>query len=89
MNAQFVNRDLNDFGPVFYSNQTFYYGEPLNGDCIQLPPAAVQVVHPVLSGREYAAKMLALRQRSSAAPDPWTKQKLRWTAHKLNVISRW
>lgn len=88
VNGNFVTRDFNDFGPVFYTEATFYYGEPLNGDCLQLPAADVHVVHPVLSGGEYAAKIQTLQQRS-ATPASWGRQRLRWTAQKLNVMSRW
>lgn len=88
MNGEFVTRDFNDFGQVFYDNATFYYGAPMNGDLLQLSPAAVHVVHPVLSGSEYAAKLRALKQRS-AARESWVTQNLRWAARKLNVLSRW
>jgi hypothetical protein len=88
MNGAFVTRDVNDFGPAFYHNATFYYGAPMNGDGLQLSPATVHVVHPVLSGSEHAAKLRALKQRS-AARESWITQNLRWAARKMNVLSRW
>jgi hypothetical protein len=87
MNGGFVSRDFNDFGSVFYSNETFYYGMPMNGDCLNLSSPTVQMAHPVLFGSEYAGKMRALLQNPSAVA--WTKPRLGWAANKLNVISRW
>jgi hypothetical protein len=87
MNGGFVSRDFNDFGSVFYSNETFYYGMPMNGDCLNLSPPSVQMAHPVLFGGEYAGKMRALQQNPAAVA--WTKPRLGWAASKLNVISRW
>jgi len=88
MNGSFVSRDFNDFGPVFYSEETFYYGMPLNGECLDLAPPGVQMAHPVLFGSEYRAKMQALQQRP-APQAAWTKPKLSWAANKLNALSRW
>lgn len=88
MNGSFLSRDFNDFGSEFYSEETFYYGMPLNGDCLDLAPPTVQMAHPVLFGKEYRAKLQALRQRSSP-PAAWTKPKLSWAANKLNRLSRW
>jgi len=87
MHGGFVSRDFNDFGSLFYSDQTFYYGVPQNGDCLNLSSPTVQMAHPVLFGSEYSAKMQALRQ--NPAPAAWTKPRLGWAANKLNVISRW
>ena len=86
MNGGFVSRDFNDFGSVFYSDETFYYGTPLNGDCVNLSAPTVQMAHPVLFGSEYSGKMRALQQNP---PVTWTKPRLGWAANKLNVISRW
>jgi hypothetical protein len=87
MNGSFVSRDFNDFGSVFYSDETFNYGAPLNGDCLALSPTTVQMAHPVLFGGEYLAKMQALQRGSASAV--WRKPKLSWAAVKLNVLSRW
>jgi hypothetical protein len=88
VNGGFVSRDFNDFGSEFYSDETFYYGMPLNGDCLELAPPTVQMAHPVLFGSEYRAKLQAL-QHGPAPPAAWTKPKLSWAAIKLNVLSRW
>jgi hypothetical protein len=88
MNGGFVCRDFNDFGHVFYSEETYFYGKPLNGDSLQLCPARVQIVHPVLPGSAYTAKMLALQQDAASA-ESWMTEKLRWTAIKINARLRW
>ncbi|HEV2703842.1 MAG TPA: hypothetical protein VGV09_19610 [Steroidobacteraceae bacterium] len=88
MNGDFVTGDFNDFGPSFYSDETYYYGAPMNADSLKPGPAVVQIFHPILPASQYAAKILTLQQRSLAS-DSWTTERLRWTAHKLNAISRW
>jgi hypothetical protein len=88
MNGSFVSRDFNDFGSVFYSDESFHYGIPLNGDCLDSSSPGVQMAHPVLFGSEYRARMQALQQRAAQRAS-WSKPKLSWAATKLNVLSRW
>jgi hypothetical protein len=88
VNSGFVSRDFNDFGSVFYCDETFNYGAPLNGDCLELSPPTVQMAHPVLFGGEYQAKMQAL-QSGPASAAAWRRPTLSWAAVKLNVLSRW
>jgi hypothetical protein len=60
----------------------------LNGDTLQLAPQRVQIVHPVLSGSEYAAKLRA-PDPGLASTNPWATEKVRWTACKINARLRW
>jgi hypothetical protein len=88
MNGNFVSRDFNAFGPVFYSHDTYYYGAPLNGDCLDIGVPTARMAHPVLFGTEYLAKMQALQQRPSPHA-AWARPKLSWAANKLNALLRW
>jgi hypothetical protein len=88
MNGDFVTRDFNDFGPVFYSDETYYYGMPLDGDCLDSCGPVARMAHPVLFGADYLAKMQTLQQ-SAAPPAPWRRPKLSWAANKINALLRW
>ena len=83
----FTCRDFNDFGRAFYSEKTFYYGEPIDGNNFQTSHRDVHMVHPILFGDAYAARLA--RQRLPEPRVAWLRRQLQNTAVKLNAASRW
>jgi hypothetical protein len=87
MNGDFVCRDFNDFGVSFYSEESFFFGHPLQGERLQVECAGARVVHPVLFGAAYADKVARLQQPEPAVS--WLARRSRWAASKLNAYARW
>jgi hypothetical protein len=87
LNSGFACRDFNDFGRAFYSEETFYYGEPIDGDNFQVMDRNVQMVHPILFGATYAARLA--RNRPPEPRVAWLTRQLQNAAIKLNAASRW
>jgi hypothetical protein len=87
MNGDFVCRDFNDFGTHFYSDDSFFFGAPLQGERLQFDTPGPRLLHPVLFGEAYTEKLAKLQQ-----PEPplsWSERYRRWLAAKLNACSRW
>jgi len=87
MNEGFRCHDFNDFGETFYSPETFYYGRPLDGDHFEPALQSVQMIHPILFGEEYIAKVSLLEKPAPA--EPWLTVKLRKAAYEANCRLRW
>jgi hypothetical protein len=87
MNGNFICRDFNDFGTPFYSDDSFFFGAPLQGERLRIDAPGPRLVHPVLFGDAYAEKLAKLKQ--SEPPLSWTERRRRWLAAKLNARSSW
>jgi hypothetical protein len=87
MNGDFVCRDFNDFGSTFYSDDSFFFGAPLQGERLQIDAPAMRMVHPVLFGDAYREKVAKLKQAEPPLSGP--ERGRRWLANKLNAWSRW
>lgn len=87
MNGDFVCRDFNGFGTTFYSDDSFFFGAPLQGERLQIDTCGPRLVHPVLFGAAYAEKVARLKQPEPALS--WAECRRRWLAAKLNGRSRW
>lgn len=86
-NGAFLCRDFNDFGASFYSDESFFFGAPLQGERLQLEAPGVRLVHPVLFGEAYREKLAKLEQPE--APPSAAERQRRWLAAKLNARLRW
>lgn len=87
MNGDFVCRDFNDFGSTLYSDESFFFGAPLQGERLRIETEGPRLVHPVLFGAAYAAKLQRLGQAEPSLS--WSERQRRWLAAKLNARSRW
>jgi hypothetical protein len=87
MNGDFVCRDFNDFGTTFYSDDSFFFGAPLQGERLRIEARGPRLVHPVLFGADYAEKLAKLKQPEPALSG--IERRRRWLAAKLNARSRW
>jgi len=87
MNGEFVCRDFNDFGTTFYSDDSFFFGAPLQGERLQLDAQGPRLVHPVLFGDAHREKLAKLAQPE--APISAFERLRRSLATKLNACSRW
>lgn len=87
LNGDFVCRDFNDFGRQFYREDTFYHGRPIDGDHFQPDCPDIQLVHPVLFGPTYAARVS--QARPAELPATWWQRQLERATIRLNAVSRW
>lgn len=87
MNGAFTCRDFNDFGATFYSDDSFFFGAPLQGERLQLTAQGLRLVHPVLFGAAYREKLVKLKRTEPAlsAAERWRRA----VAGRLNARMRW
>jgi hypothetical protein len=88
MNGPFTCRDFNDFGPSFYSPDSFSFLNPIDGDQRRPSRGGVRMVHPVLFGDAYRAKVRSLRdgERRSGS---WFDRQWRRTISRVNRRLPW
>lgn len=77
-------RDLNGFGRTFYTDETFSYFTPFNGDVLKLDGDDGIVYHPVLFDQDYTRKLTRLGRRETRS-----ERFRRRCAKVLNAVARW
>lgn len=88
MNGPFNCRDFNDFGPSFYSSDSFSFLNPIDGDRWRPSGSGVRMVHPVLFGDAYLAKIKALREGQQRS-DSWFERQWRRSISRVNRRLAW
>ena len=86
-NGDFACRDFNAFGRSVYSEASFTFTEPIDGDAFAPAGDALQMFHPVLYGQAYLRKKARLVEPD--VPMPPFKRRLRRIALRINGRSRW
>ena len=86
-NGGFACKDFNAFGRSVYSQSSFTFTEPIDGDAFRPATDALEMFHPVLYGQAYLRKKARLIEPD--VPMPPFKRRLRRIALKVNALSRW
>jgi hypothetical protein len=84
-NGGFSCHDLNDFGRIFYHEETFSFHSAIQGESFFPDHAGLKVYHPVLFGEAYLRKLAVLKSYETPRRDPVQAT----LARKLNRFTKW
>ncbi len=86
-NGGFACRDFNDFGTCFYDSESFTFFEAIDGDSLVETTGPTRMLHPVLYGAAYRAKVekLSIPMATESRAERWTRR----LAQKVNRSARW
>jgi hypothetical protein len=88
-NRGFVCRDLNDFDRPFYDEQSFSFYEPIDGASVQSGEGDTRLMHPVLFGESYAAKLLRVREEISRPRPNFYRRQINKVTRGLIRMTPW
>jgi hypothetical protein len=84
-NADFVCRDFNSFGHVFYTPQTNSTTGRFDGDNFHPPPEGVRIYHPVLFGEAFRRGNLSAQSNATT----WLSRAKAKIRRSLNLVTPW